>query len=145
MAAIAEGATLAEFEANELIFRETDIASRWYLIQHGRVALEAHVPEAGEMIIQTLGAGDVLGWSWLFPPYRLHFQARALERTQAICLDAAHLLVASEKDHDFGFDLMKRVSQVLMERMQATRQKLLEAYWLTQPAGKTKAAPHKRA
>jgi CRP/FNR family cyclic AMP-dependent transcriptional regulator len=144
IAAIAEGATLARFEANQLIFRETDVAHNWYLIQQGRVALEAHVPDAGEIIIQTLGPGDVLGWSWLFPPYLLHFQARALDATQAICLDVAHLQVACEKDHDFGFELMKRVSQVLIERMQATRQKLLEAYQQHHAAGVPEADPRQR-
>jgi len=132
---LAERAKRSVFDTDHVIFREREIAYHCYLIQQGRVALESRVPGRGPVILQTLGAGDVLGWSWLFPPYLLHFQARALERTQTVCLDGAHLLVACEKDHDFGYELMKRVSQVLIERMQATRRELLD---VCHPPGKAK-------
>ena len=75
--------------------------------------------------VQTIGAGEALGWSWLFPPFVWHFQARALEPTKAIAFNGAHLLVACEENHDLGYDLMKRVSQVLIQRLQATRKKLV--------------------
>ncbi|MCW5555946.1 MAG: Crp/Fnr family transcriptional regulator [Verrucomicrobiae bacterium] len=128
VATVAEGATLAEFEVNQVILREHDVACHCYLIQEGRVALETHVPGCGAMIVQTLGDGEALGWSWLFPPFLLHFQARALSRTRAIRLHGAHLLIACEQDHDFGYELMKRVSQLLISRMQATRRQLLEVH-----------------
>jgi len=75
--------------------------------------------------IQDLGPGDVLGWSWLFPPFVWHLQARALEPTGAVVLDGAHLLIAAERNGNFGYELMKRVAQVLIHRLQATRKQLL--------------------
>jgi CRP/FNR family cyclic AMP-dependent transcriptional regulator len=73
-----------------------------------------------------LGPGDVLGWSWLFPPFVWHFQARAVEPTTLLVLNGAGLLVSAERDHDFGYELMKRVAQVVIRRLQATRKQLLE-------------------
>jgi CRP-like cAMP-binding protein len=75
--------------------------------------------------VQELGDGDVLGWSWLFPPYVWHFQARALEPTEAVMIDGGHLLTAAERDPKFGYNLMKRVSRVVIQRLQATRKQLL--------------------
>jgi CRP-like cAMP-binding protein len=70
----------------------------------------------------------VLGWSWLFPPYRWHFDARALELTRAIALDGKCLREKCEEDHDLGYELVKRVAQIIMERLQATRLQLLDVY-----------------
>ncbi len=118
-------ATEEAFKPEQILFREGQPAGEFYLIQSGRVALEAHDPGDGTVRVQTLGAGDVLGWSWLFAPFTWHFQARALEPTRAIVLNGAHLLVAAERDHDFGYELIKRVSQVVISRLQHTRQQLL--------------------
>ena len=118
-------ATEATFESNQILFREGEPANKFYLIQGGRVALEAHEPADGTVAVQELGAGEVLGWSWLFPPFVWHFQARALEPTEAVVLDGAHLLVAAERNGNFGYELMKRVAQVLIHRLQATRKQLL--------------------
>src|SRR6266498_4260953 len=74
----------AEFKQGELIFREGDPANRFYLIRSGRVELEAEVKERDRMLIQTIGPGDVLGWSWLFPPYYWRFDARAATSVKAI-------------------------------------------------------------
>ena len=144
VAVLAEGAHRAEFEAGQLIFREREIAYHCYLIQSGVVALESHVPGSGDVIIQTLGKDEALGWSWLFAPYLLHFQARALERTGALCLNGAHLLVACEKDHDFGYELMKRVSQLLITRMQATRRQLMALHQHQESSNRPARAPRKR-
>src|SRR5689334_18423565 len=78
----------AHFGAGELIFREGDPANRFYLILSGKVALESYIEGKGHTLIQTIGAGDVLGWSWLFPPYFWHFDARAVEPTDAIFIYA---------------------------------------------------------
>ena len=122
---IAGRATEATFESNQILFREGEPANKFYLIQSGRVALEAHEPGGGTVPVQDVGAGDVLGWSWLFPPFVWHFQARALESTETIVLDGAHLLVAAERNGNLGYELMKRVAQVLIHRLQATRKQLL--------------------
>ena len=121
-------ASNVRFNAGEFIFREGEEANKFYFIRHGRVALEIFVPERGAITIQTLGEGDVLGWSWLFPPYRWHFDARALELTRAIALDGKCLREKCEENHDLGYELMKRFAHVIEERLQATRIQLLDIY-----------------
>jgi CRP-like cAMP-binding protein len=122
---IAEGAKEATFKPGEVMFREGEPATRFYLIRIGRIALEAHEPANGTAFVQHLGAGDILGWSWLLPPFVWHFRARATELTHAIVLDGAHILTAAERDHEFGYELLKCVAQVVIQRLQATRQQLL--------------------
>ena len=114
-----------EFTPGQIVLREGEPANRFYLIQSGKVAVESRSGGAAPVLIETLGAGDVLGWSWLFPGFAWHFHARALETTRAIACDGAHLLVHSEEDHDFGYELMKRVAQVVIHRLQATRKQLV--------------------
>jgi len=121
-------ASNVRFEAGAFIFREGEEANQFYLIRHGRVAVEISTPERGPVIIQSLGEGDVLGWGWMIPPYRWHFDARAVELTRAIALDGRCLRERSEADHDLGFQLMKRAAQVMEERFQATRLQLLDVY-----------------
>ena len=121
---VAGCATEATFESDQVLFHEGEPANKFYLIQSGRVALEAHEPADGTVSVQELGAGDVLGWSWLFPPFVWHFQTRALEPTGVIVLDGAHLLIAAERNGNFGYELMKRVAQVLIHRVQAERRQL---------------------
>jgi CRP/FNR family cyclic AMP-dependent transcriptional regulator len=112
-----------EFESNEVIFQDGDPANRCFLIQSGEIAIE--VGTGAKNIVQTLESGDVLGWSWLFPPFSWHGSARATKATKCIVIDGAHLLVRAESDPQFGYDLMKRISQVLIGRLQRM-QKLLE-------------------
>ena len=118
---------LSEFAEDQLIFSERDPANRFYLIQSGRVALESHVRDSGTVLIQTIGPGDVLGWSWLFPPYYWHFDARALEATKAIFFYGTRLREQCEQDHDLGYELMRRTAEVVVARLQATRRQLLNA------------------
>jgi CRP-like cAMP-binding protein len=125
LALLTDGAKAVQFKAGEVLFREGEPANQFYLIESGKIALEAHEPANGTTVVQTLGAGDVLGWSWLFPPFVWHFQARAIEPTNAIVLSGAHLLVTAERNHEFGYELMKRVAQVVIHRLQATRKQLL--------------------
>jgi len=113
------------FKPGQFLFHEGEPANQFYLIQSGLIVLEAHEPAGGTALVQNLGAGDVLGWSWMFPPFFWHFQARALEPTRAVVLNGAHLLVTAERDHQFGYKLMKRVAQVVIQRLQATRNQLL--------------------
>jgi CRP/FNR family cyclic AMP-dependent transcriptional regulator len=119
------GAKEKDFAAGEVIFREGEPANALYLIESGEVALEAR--SAGKTtLIETLKKGDVLGWSWLFPPFAWHFQARATQPTRTICCDGGHLLVRAEEDPNFGYDLMRRISQILVHRLQATRKQLVK-------------------
>ena len=122
---IEASATETDFAPDQMLFREGEPATKFYLIEIGRIALEAHDPADGTALVQYLGPGDVLGWSWLFPPYVWHFQAHAVEPVKAIILDGTRLLIAAERYHDFGYELMKRVAQVLIRRLQTTRKQLL--------------------
>ena len=116
------------FHANDVIFREGERADQFYLIKHGRVALEVHRPHMGSLMIETIEEGNVLGWSWLFPPYRWHFDARALSLIRAISLDATCLQSKAEEDFELGYNMMKRFGQVMQNRLQATRLQLLDIY-----------------
>ncbi len=116
------------FEEGEYIFREGEPADHFYLIRHGRVALEIFAPERGPLVIETIGEGEVLGWSWLFPPYRWSSDARASEPTRAVALDGACLRGKCEDDLRLGYELMRRFAQVIMGRLQATRVRLLDIY-----------------
>lgn len=112
------------FEPGQLILKEGGYADRFYLICEGRVQLELTVNGGVPAVVQILGPGDVLGWSWLYPPFEWHFSARAIESCSAIELNAASLLIRAEEDHQFGYELMKRISMQLVQRLQATRNRL---------------------
>ena len=92
------------------------------------MTLEIYAPPRGSIIIQTLDEGDVLGWSWLFPPYRWKFSAKAFESTRAIALDGKCLRGKSEEDHDLGYELLERFARVIQERLDATRLQLINVY-----------------
>ena len=127
LALLAEVAMFKEFAAGEVIFREGDPANRFYLILDGEVALESARRDDPSVLLQTIGRDDVLGWSWLFPPYYWHFGARANKPTKAIFFYGTWLRENCERDHDFGYGMMKRMSAIIIERLQATRKKLAEA------------------
>ncbi len=127
-----DNAILIQFNAGELIFREGDPANRFYLIHSGKVALESRAGENGHRLIQALGPGEVLGWSWLFPPYFWHLDARALEPTDAVFFYGTPLRDECEADHDLGYELLKRMAGIVISRLQATRRQLLHARAATQ-------------
>ena len=116
------------FEPGELVFREGEQADTFYVVRQGSVAIESHVPERGSVTIDTVGAGDVVGWSWLFAPYRWHFDARALSRVRATGFDGACLRGKCDDDPALGYDLMQRFAQVMIERLQSARVRLLDLY-----------------
>jgi CRP/FNR family cyclic AMP-dependent transcriptional regulator len=122
---VLSGAVVAKFESGEVIFREGDYADKFFLIHEGEVAVECHARDH-DVLVETLQSGEVLGWSWMFAPFSWHFQARAVERTVALQLNGAHLLIASEQDDRFGHKLMKRIAQILIHRLQMTRKRLIE-------------------
>jgi CRP-like cAMP-binding protein len=116
------------FEAGDYLFREGGQADTFYLLRHGRVQLEIFAPGRGAVTIQTVDEGDVVGWSWLFPPYRWHFDARALDSVRAVAFDGACLRGKCDDDHSLGYELLRRFSPVMLERLQATRMQLLDIY-----------------
>lgn len=123
---IRDCAMLTSFGPGELIFQEGDPANRFYLILSGKVSLEFYAQGNGPAWIQNVGAGEVLGWSWLFPPYYWHFNARAVEPTTAVFFYGTPLREECERDHDLGYELVKRMAEVAIKRLQATRRKFLE-------------------
>ena len=114
--------------AGAFLFREGDPAQRFYLIRSGEVALQVHAPGRGELSIETLDDGDLIGWSWLFPPYRWALDARVLALTRLVVFDGACLRGKVNTDHELGYQLMRRFAAVIVERLQATRFQLLDVY-----------------
>lgn len=125
---LADCAIRTHFEEGQMIFREGETANRFYLLEQGEVVLEASGAGDREIIIETVGNGDLLGWSWLFPPYAWHFSARATKPTSAIFFYGTVLREYCEKDHSLGFELFKRMSEVMIRRLQRARGRLLATY-----------------
>jgi len=121
-------ASNVRFKAGRFLFHEGEEANQFYMIRQGKVAVEIHAAKRTSIIVQTVGEGEVLGWSWLIPPYRWRFDARAVELTRAIALDGKCLRTKSEEDHDLGYELLKRFSDIIVERLDATRLQLLDLY-----------------
>ena len=118
-------AMVVHFKPGELIFREGELANRFYLIETGKVILVSSGTSGDPVIIDKAGAGDLLGWSWMFPPYIWHFTAFAVEQTTAIFFYGTILREYCERDHSLGYELFKRMSAVMVKRLQAARQKML--------------------
>ena len=118
----------ARFAAGDFLFREGEPADVFYLLREGSVALEVNVPGRAPLVIATLGAGELVGASWLVPPYRWNNDARATAPARAFGMDAACLRRKSEADHHLGYEMMKRLMPVMVKRMHAARQQLLDVY-----------------
>jgi CRP/FNR family transcriptional regulator, cyclic AMP receptor protein len=125
---LADCAVRVAFDGDHVVFRESETANRFYLIERGEIVLES-ITAGGETItIDTIGEGDLLGWSWLFSPYLLRFIARATKKTTALFFYGTVLREYCEKDHTLGYELLKRMSEVMTRRLQRARGKFLEAH-----------------
>ena len=125
---IAGCAQTASFRDGEMLLREGEAADVFYAIREGDVALEIAAPGRRPLVFQTLHDSDLLGWSWLFEPERVRFDARARGTVHSISFDGACLRGKCEADHDLGFELMRRFAKVVVERLQATRLQLTDVY-----------------
>jgi CRP-like cAMP-binding protein len=114
-----------KFEPGQAIFAEGSPANRFYLIVEGQVVVESEKEDHSVIPIQTLGPGDALGWSWLFPPYYLHFSARAVKPARTIFFYGTRLREYCEQDHELGFQLMKRIAELATQSLHATQQRLM--------------------
>jgi CRP/FNR family cyclic AMP-dependent transcriptional regulator len=121
-------ATIRRFASQQQIFREGGDADHFYLILTGTVASETFVPGCGTVTIQNIGAGEALGWSWLFPPYQWHFTATTRDPTEVVSLDAAVLRAKAEQDRDFRDELLARIVKTLFQRLMGTREQLIDLY-----------------
>lgn len=116
------------FRADTLIAAEGAKAEHFFVLRSGRVSLELHTSPSRSVCIQTLDGGDILGWSWLFPPYRWAFDARAVQDVRAIRVDGECLRGKCEDDTALGYALMKRFSRLMVQRIESTRLQLLDLY-----------------
>jgi CRP/FNR family cyclic AMP-dependent transcriptional regulator len=122
---LADCAMRSQFSVGQVIFRKGETANRFYLIERGKVALESSTGD--EVVrIDEVGSGDLLGWSWIFPPYVWHFDARPIEPTTAIFFYGTILREYCEADPALGYELFKRMSEVMMRRLQKARARLIE-------------------
>ena len=119
---------VAHFATDQVIFHAGGVARALYLLHRGDIALEVVAPGSGTRIVTTLSGGDVLGWSWMFPPYRWTFDARALTATEAFVIDGEKLRQCAEADHELGYRVVWRVAREMADRLQATRLQLLDVY-----------------
>ena len=117
-----------EFEDGDYLLREGEPADSFFVIRAGDVALETYVPERGALRIETLHGGDVLGWSWLVPPHRTMFDARAAGGVRALAFDGRCVRAKCDADPTLGFDLSSRFVTVIAERLRAARLQLLDVY-----------------
>ena len=116
------------FNRGDYIFREGDPANQFYLIREGKVAVEIFAPQRKPIIVATLAEGDILGWSWLLPPYQWKLNARAQEGVRAIALDGKCLRNKCEENHDLGYEVLKRFARIIEQRLEATRMQLIDVY-----------------
>ena len=120
--------TRVQFEAGAPLFAQGTVADRFYLLQSGTVALGISVPGRGSITVQTIGPGEVVGWSWLFAPYRWSFDARCQEAVTAYSFDGFCLRARCQADMALGYELMKRFAEVVVQRLDATRMQMLDFY-----------------
>lgn len=125
---IAGCAKNVRFSEGKMLFREGDPANQFFLIREGQVAIEVMVPTRGNITIQTVQTGDVIGWSWLVEPHRWRFGARTQRATRALAFDGKCLRGKCERDHDLGYELFKRFTPLMVDRLEATILQLLDLY-----------------
>ena len=128
LAFIASCAANQHIAANEYLFHEGDPAETFYVIRHGRVAIEVHRPSGPPVVIETVEEGEVLGSAWLVPPHRWQFDARAVDSTRAVVFDGGCLRRKCDEDPRIGYALTLRVAQVLHGRLQANGIRLMDLY-----------------
>ena len=141
LAFIAGCATNVHLRAGEALFREGQAADRFFVVRHGRVAIEVHEPAGGAVTVDTVDDGDIVGWSWLVPPYRWVFDARAVESTSAVAFDGACLRGKCDADPRLGYLLLQRVSTVMFQRLEASRVRLLDLYGVRSERERSTAPP----
>ncbi len=125
---VADRAEVVTFRPGVLLFREGSTADIAYLMTKGHVAIEVHAPNRGPIVVETIGVGHVVGLSWAAPPFRYQFDARAVDEVEVVCVDAARLRVALAEHPMLGFLLLDRLAAVILDRLQATRIRLLDIY-----------------
>ncbi len=125
---LADSGMQTEFAAGQVIFRQGDPANRFYVIESGKVAVELETRDREPILIQTIGPGRELGWSWILPPYYENFTARTLEPTAAIFFYGTRLRAQCDENHDLGYEMMSRMAVVMLHRIEAAIRQLAECH-----------------
>ncbi len=126
--AAVRGATEREAGAGELLAHEGSPAESLFLVLSGKVALQMDRPDGGALTVQTVGAGEVVGWSWLVPPHRWRFDVRAMKASRALVLDGGSLREALQGHPAAGFQFLLRFLPLLAERLENTRLQLMDLH-----------------
>ena len=121
-------ASNVRFEAGSYVFKEGTPADTFYLIREGKVAIEIFAPHRKPIIVSTVGEGEIVGWSWLLPPYVWKFHGHALQSVRAIALDGKCLRAKCEENHDLGYEILKRVVQIVEHRLDEARFQQVDVY-----------------
>jgi len=121
-------ATNVRFKENEVIVRENESADKFFLLREGNASITIELPGKNSIAMQTIHAGDILGWSWLIPPHRYRFTCYALTDVRAIALDGKCLRKKCEDNHDLGYELLKRLASIFTQRLEVTRKQLIDMY-----------------
>jgi len=125
---LAECTRILGFSAGAMLTEDHKPANDFYLIQSGHVAIEVHAVHRGHITLQTLGAGDVVGWSWLIPPHIWQFDAQVVDPVRVLSLDATRLRGLCERNHELGYEVLKRLVSTISARLSATRLQLLDMH-----------------
>ncbi len=125
LAVLAEAASDVTFLPKQRLFEDGGSANRFWLLQSGHVTLDLHVPGQGRMKIDTIGMGELLGWSWMFPPYRWAFGAVAASPVEAFEFDGRLVRACCASDPALGYEVSQRLARVVTKRLQATRVRLI--------------------
>jgi CRP/FNR family transcriptional regulator, cyclic AMP receptor protein len=121
-------ASNVRFEAGAYVFREGTPADTFYLVREGKIAVEIFVPHRKPIIVATIGEGEIVGWSWLLPPYVWKFHGHAVHNVRAIALDGKCLRTKCEENHDLGYEILKRVVQIVEHRLDEARFQQVDVY-----------------
>jgi CRP/FNR family transcriptional regulator, cyclic AMP receptor protein len=125
LSVLAEAARDISFPARHRLFEDGGNATRFWLIQSGHVSLDLHVPGEGPVVIETIGMGELLGWSWLFPPYKWAFGAVTVTSVEAFEFGAPAVRERCAADPELGYELNQRITRVLARRLRTTRIRLI--------------------
>ena len=125
---IASCGSIKKIDANQMLAHEGDPAEEFYAIIDGRIAVETSLPGKNVRVLQTLHAGEIVGWSWIFPPYEWTFDVHVVKDTTLFAFDARCLRGKTENDHELGYILMKQFAQIMTLRLKASRLQLLNLY-----------------
>jgi len=128
LGAIADCVSEVQYNAGDYIFKEGQPSEQFELIRSGEVALEIFAPGKGPVVIQTIGENAILGWSWLVPPYKKQYDARVIKLVRALKFDGKRIRALCEQDTKMGYELLKRFSKIMSDRLWAARIQILDVY-----------------